>query len=177
MSSHCYAFTEMLIGGLPCFQVTLFMHSPWLSFVPSVVVKGASVLSSRSNLCWSSGGEGALSYSLTWVFIWLWQVGTPAGREQYIHRLGRTGRAGKEGLGLLLLMPWEEVFLQSLKDISITPAPPIDVPVALADKVCHLFPFFSVCGYFVSVWCNCFIDNYGMKTLGLLFCALLLLKN
>ncbi|CAK9864690.1 unnamed protein product [Sphagnum jensenii] len=63
------------------------------------------------------------------------QVGTPAGREQYIHRLGRTGRAGKEGLGLLLLMPWEEVFLQSLKDISITPAPPIDVPVALADKV------------------------------------------
>jgi hypothetical protein len=74
-------------------------------------------------------------------------------------------------------MPWEEVFLQSLKDISITPAPPIDVPVALADKVCHLFPFFSVCGYFVSVWCNCFIDNYGMKTLGLLFCALLLLKN
>ncbi|KAH9541793.1 hypothetical protein CY35_14G084600 [Sphagnum magellanicum] len=63
------------------------------------------------------------------------QVGTPAGREQYIHRLGRTGRAGKEGLGLLLLMPWEEVFLRSLKDISITPAPPIDVPVALADKL------------------------------------------
>lgn len=36
---------------------------------------------------------------------------------------------------MLLLMPWEEVFLRSLKDISITPAPPINVNVALADKV------------------------------------------
>ncbi|KAH8934145.1 hypothetical protein BDL97_18G067700 [Sphagnum fallax] len=63
------------------------------------------------------------------------QVGTPSGREQYIHRLGRTGRAGKEGQGVLLLMPWEEVFLRSLKDISITPALPINVNVALADKL------------------------------------------
>lgn len=36
---------------------------------------------------------------------------------------------------MLLLMPWEEVFLRSLKDISITPALPINVNVALADKL------------------------------------------
>lgn len=56
------------------------------------------------------------------------QVGTPSGREQYIHRLGRTGRAGKEGRGLLVLTPWEEVFLRSLKDITITQA--MDVPIS-----------------------------------------------
>ncbi|KAG0564623.1 hypothetical protein M758_8G120800 [Ceratodon purpureus] len=55
------------------------------------------------------------------------QIGTPAGREQYIHRLGRTGRAGKEGRGLLILMPWEEVFLRSLKDITIPQA--MDIPI------------------------------------------------
>jgi ATP-dependent RNA helicase MSS116 len=29
-------------------------------------------------------------------------------KEQYIHRLGRTARAGKDGSGLLLLSPFEE---------------------------------------------------------------------
>lgn len=31
------------------------------------------------------------------------QVGLPSSREQYIHRLGRTGRAGKEGKGFLIV--------------------------------------------------------------------------
>ncbi|KAJ0231282.1 DEAD-box ATP-dependent RNA helicase 26 [Hirschfeldia incana] len=48
------------------------------------------------------------------------QVGLPKDREQYIHRLGRTGRKGKEGEGILLLAPWEEYFLLSLKDLPIT---------------------------------------------------------
>ncbi|KAF7036966.1 hypothetical protein CFC21_047468 [Triticum aestivum] len=50
------------------------------------------------------------------------QVGIPAGREQYIHRIGRTGRKGKEGLGLLLLAPWESHFLTSVKDLSVSEA-------------------------------------------------------
>ncbi|KAL6982091.1 DEAD-box ATP-dependent RNA helicase 31 [Sarracenia purpurea var. burkii] len=56
------------------------------------------------------------------------QVGLPADREQYIHRLGRTGRKGKEGQGILLLTPWEEFFLSSIKDLPITksPQPSID---------------------------------------------------
>ncbi|GAU42361.1 hypothetical protein TSUD_350270, partial [Trifolium subterraneum] len=51
------------------------------------------------------------------------QVGVPADREQYIHRLGRTGRRGKEGQGILLLAPWEEFFLATAKDLPIGKAP------------------------------------------------------
>ncbi len=47
----------------------------------------------------------------------------PSGREQYIHRLGRTGRKGKEGEGMLLLAPWEEFFKSTIKDLPITKAP------------------------------------------------------
>ncbi|KAH1204655.1 DEAD-box ATP-dependent RNA helicase 31 [Glycine max] len=51
------------------------------------------------------------------------QVGLPADREQYIHRLGRTGRRGKEGQGILLLAPWEDFFLSTVKDLPIEKAP------------------------------------------------------
>ncbi|CAA7027046.1 unnamed protein product [Microthlaspi erraticum] len=56
------------------------------------------------------------------------QMGLPSDREQYIHRLGRTGRKGKEGEGVLMLAPWEEYFLSSVKDLPInkTSLPPID---------------------------------------------------
>ncbi|KAI5000742.1 hypothetical protein ZWY2020_010701 [Hordeum vulgare] len=56
------------------------------------------------------------------------QVGLPSDRQQYIHRLGRTGRKGKEGQGILLLAPWEKHFLSSVNDLSITEtvAPPVN---------------------------------------------------
>ena len=47
------------------------------------------------------------------------QVGLPESRDQYVHRLGRTGRAGKEGQGILVLAPFEEKFLKELKKSSI----------------------------------------------------------
>ncbi|KAK4411495.1 DEAD-box ATP-dependent RNA helicase 31 [Sesamum angolense] len=50
------------------------------------------------------------------------QIGVPADRQQYIHRLGRTGRKGREGQGILLLAPWEEFFLSSIKDLPISKA-------------------------------------------------------
>lgn len=50
------------------------------------------------------------------------QMGVPADREQYIHRLGRTGRKGKEGKGILLLAPWEEFFLSTLRDLPVVKA-------------------------------------------------------
>ncbi|KAF8760501.1 hypothetical protein HU200_010123 [Digitaria exilis] len=50
------------------------------------------------------------------------QLGVPTDREQYIHRLGRTGRKGNEGAGVLLLAPWEEYFLRSIEDLPITEA-------------------------------------------------------
>lgn len=42
-------------------------------------------------------------------------------KEQYIHRLGRTGRAGRTGRGVLLLCDYEKSFLKELKDLDIVP--------------------------------------------------------
>ncbi|XP_045823238.1 probable DEAD-box ATP-dependent RNA helicase 48 [Trifolium pratense] len=56
------------------------------------------------------------------------QVGIPSDREQYIHRLRRTGREGKEGKGILLIAPWEEYFLNKIKDLPLEkfPLPDLD---------------------------------------------------
>lgn len=40
-------------------------------------------------------------------------------REQYIHRLGRTARAGQGGQGILVLAPFERKFLNELKDLPV----------------------------------------------------------
>ena len=43
----------------------------------------------------------------------------PESREQYIHRLGRTGRAGNVGKGRLVLFPFESQFLSELKGLNV----------------------------------------------------------
>ncbi|KAJ1822101.1 hypothetical protein LPJ56_003133, partial [Coemansia sp. RSA 2599] len=47
------------------------------------------------------------------------QVGIPSETDAYIHRLGRTGRAGKSGEGIILLSPLEMKFLSALRDTPI----------------------------------------------------------
>ena len=47
------------------------------------------------------------------------QFGMPENREQYIHRLGRTGRGGSKGKGWLVLQDWESAFLNELKGVDI----------------------------------------------------------
>ncbi|CAJ1351124.1 unnamed protein product [Effrenium voratum] len=47
------------------------------------------------------------------------QMGAPRSKEEYIHRLGRTGRAGQEGRGLLLVHEFERGFLEQLKDLPL----------------------------------------------------------
>ncbi|RLN60962.1 hypothetical protein BBJ28_00002656 [Nothophytophthora sp. Chile5] len=41
-------------------------------------------------------------------------------RDQYIHRLGRTARAGMEGRGVLVLADFEKPLLKDLKDLPLT---------------------------------------------------------
>ncbi|KAF9359431.1 hypothetical protein BGX26_012331 [Mortierella sp. AD094] len=48
------------------------------------------------------------------------QVGIPSSKEQYIHRVGRTGRAGKTGEGVLMITPMEKSFLHTLSDLPLT---------------------------------------------------------
>ncbi|KAI8912354.1 P-loop containing nucleoside triphosphate hydrolase protein [Powellomyces hirtus] len=48
------------------------------------------------------------------------QTGLPMSREQYIHRLGRTARAGKQGEGYLILTPFEMFFAdRKLTDMNL----------------------------------------------------------
>ena len=53
------------------------------------------------------------------------QAGLPADAEQYIHRLGRTARAGEGGRGVLLLCSFERFFLRQpvIRDLPIQPYP------------------------------------------------------
>ncbi|KIK63954.1 hypothetical protein GYMLUDRAFT_40163 [Collybiopsis luxurians FD-317 M1] len=52
------------------------------------------------------------------------QVGLPSSAEQYVHRLGRTARAGAEGQGIIVLDPVEQSFLSSHAMRKITTVTP-----------------------------------------------------
>ncbi|KAG2181231.1 hypothetical protein INT43_008814 [Umbelopsis isabellina] len=60
------------------------------------------------------------------------QIGVPSSREQYIHRLGRTGRAGKDGEGVIVLAPFEEPFIRN--DVADLPLERKDATAALASS-------------------------------------------
>lgn len=49
------------------------------------------------------------------------QVGLPSSGDQYVHRVGRTARAGKDGRGILLLTQAESFFLNENRRLPITP--------------------------------------------------------
>lgn len=51
------------------------------------------------------------------------QFGMPSSKEQYVHRLGRTGRANASGKGWLILANFESLFLEELTKIDIPKNP------------------------------------------------------
>ncbi|KAF2212116.1 hypothetical protein CERZMDRAFT_98030 [Cercospora zeae-maydis SCOH1-5] len=51
------------------------------------------------------------------------QIGLPSNGDQYVHRVGRTARAGNEGRAIILLTQRESFFLKVNKRLPITPYP------------------------------------------------------
>lgn len=60
------------------------------------------------------------------------QVGLPADGEQYIHRVGRTARAGNNGRAVIMLTGAETFFLKVYKTLPIVPYPNDITPDAVA---------------------------------------------
>lgn len=87
------------------------------------------------------------------------QVGLPSDREQYIHRLGRTGREGKDGKGILLLAPWEEYFMQEVKDLPIEKHPVPNFDSDMKQKVKGNFLYLT----FASIIPNSYMPYYALQ--------------
>jgi ATP-dependent RNA helicase MSS116 len=51
------------------------------------------------------------------------QVGLPSEKDQYVHRVGRTARAGKDGRAVIILTRAESFFIHTSKDLTINPYP------------------------------------------------------
>merc|ERR1719460_3115250 len=76
------------------------------------------------------------------------QFGAPADAAQYVHRLGRTARAGKEGSGCLLLSDFEAYFLED-KAIKALPIA-MQRPLVAGDAAGALPP--ETCGAAYQAW-------------------------
>ncbi|KAB8239479.1 DEAD/DEAH box helicase [Aspergillus alliaceus] len=54
------------------------------------------------------------------------QVGLPSNGEQYVHRVGRTARAGNDGRAIILLTEAESFFMKANRHLPIKPHPQTD---------------------------------------------------
>lgn len=67
------------------------------------------------------------------------QVGLPSNGEQYVHRVGRTARAGNDGRAIILLTQAESFFMKMNRHLPINPHPDtekiIEDALACANKV------------------------------------------
>ncbi|KAJ7587994.1 P-loop containing nucleoside triphosphate hydrolase protein [Mycena floridula] len=72
------------------------------------------------------------------------QLGLPQAPEQYVHRLGRTARAGADGSGILVVSPEEEPFLElkAMKELPLKreSAPDLEKEIKAVNAAATLVP-------------------------------------
>ncbi len=57
----------------------------------------------------------------------------PSHAEDYVHRIGRTGRAGKTGIAITLCVPSDEKYLGAIEALIKQPIPRADAPIQIGD--------------------------------------------
>ncbi|WP_224817025.1 DEAD/DEAH box helicase [Hasllibacter sp. MH4015] len=57
----------------------------------------------------------------------------PSHAEDYVHRIGRTGRAGKTGVAITLCVPSDEKYLSAIEALIKQPIPRADAPIEVQD--------------------------------------------
>ena len=56
----------------------------------------------------------------------------PSHAEDYVHRIGRTGRAGKTGVAITLAVPSDEKYLGAIESLIETTIPRVDAPLEMS---------------------------------------------
>ncbi|KAL4921705.1 P-loop containing nucleoside triphosphate hydrolase protein [Aspergillus aurantiobrunneus] len=107
------------------------------------------------------------------------QVGLPSDAEQYVHRVGRTGRAGNEGRAIILLTKIESFFINSNRRLPLQAHPQTDAINAgsssCADAVTQAMhridentkqrAYSSYLGFYASRWKKLRLDKPGVVQL------------
>ena len=92
------------------------------------------------------------------------QVGLPPNGEQYVHRIGRTARAGAEGRGIIILTQAESFFLTRNRQLPIQPhtqtqqiladaatcAPAVEQAMYTIDEIAKQRAYSSYLGFFAG---------------------------
>ncbi|WP_414898168.1 DEAD/DEAH box helicase [Rhodovulum sp. YEN HP10] len=58
----------------------------------------------------------------------------PSHAEDYVHRIGRTGRAGREGKALTICVPYDEKWLTAIEDLVEKKIPRVESPLKSGDE-------------------------------------------
>lgn len=107
-------FTAELLGSLPGIEV-LQIHSK-LTQVVRTKISDQFRKARASILVTTDVSARGVDYPGVTLVV---QLGMPSSKDQYVHRIGRTGRAGNDGEAILLLSPYEQRALDELSQLPL----------------------------------------------------------